>query len=142
MRSVSSQNQAWNDGRSSDCEVRESKLIHLVMRIVIYCIGLVMLAAGIVVQTKSGLGVAALTCFATALAAVLHVTLGSMVFATYVIYVAIQAWITRKHFRPKILLELLFSAMMVLRSVLSAFLQKACSEASRRSISRKYFHAE
>ena len=38
--------------------------------------------------------------------------------------------------------ELLFSAMMVLRSVLSAFLQKACSEASRRSISRKYFHAE
>ena len=112
VRSVTSQNQACNDGFSSDGEEKKSKLIHLVLRVTIYCIGLVLLAAGIVVQTKSGLGVAALTCFATALAAVLQVTLGSMVFATYVIYVAIQAWITRKHFRPKILLELLFSAMM------------------------------
>lgn len=92
--------------------VAESRLVHFMLRIAIYCVGLVLLAAGIVVQTKSGLGVAALTCFATALAAVLHVTLGSMVFATYVIYVAIQAWITRKNFKPKMLLELFFSAMM------------------------------
>lgn len=121
MRNISSIDLGCDkECRSGEAD-KKSKVIHQTTRILIYCVGLLLLAAGIVVQTKSGLGVAALTCFATAAAAVMHVTLGSMVFATYVIYVAVQAWITRNNFKPKILLELLFSAMMgVLVDLLSA----------------------
>ncbi|MCI2155371.1 MAG: hypothetical protein LKK29_00145 [Olsenella sp.] len=60
-------------------------------RIGIYLAGLVLLATGIVLQTASGLGVAALTCFATAAALAANVSLGTMVAATYIIYVGVQA---------------------------------------------------
>lgn len=82
------------------------------LRVAVYLVGLILLASGMVIQTSSGLGVAALTCFATAAALVCKVSLGMMVFLTYVIYVGVQAWITRKNFKPKMLLELLFSMFM------------------------------
>lgn len=97
-------------------------------RIGIYLAGLVLLATGIVLQTASGLGVAALTCFATAAALAANVSLGTMVAATYIIYVGVQAWICRHHFRPKMLLELVFSvAMGVLVDGLTSILAVALS---------------
>lgn len=83
-----------------------------VVRMAMYFAGVVILALGIVVQTSSGLGVAALTCFADALALTCGMTLGFMVTATYVVYVFVQLLILRREFQPRILLELGFSLLI------------------------------
>lgn len=83
-----------------------------VLRMVMYLAGVAILALGIAVQTASGMGVAALTCFAEALALTTGATLGSMVTLTYVIYVLAQFLILRREFNPRILLELGFSALI------------------------------
>lgn len=82
------------------------------LRMAMYFAGVAVLALGIVLQTASGLGVAALTCFANALALSCGMTLGFMITATYVCYVAIQLLILRRDFNPRILLELCFSLLI------------------------------
>lgn len=79
------------------------------LRMAMYFAGVAVLALGIVLQTASGLGVAALTCFANALALSCGMTLGFMITATYVCYVIVQLAILRRDFNPRILLELCFS---------------------------------
>lgn len=94
-----------------------------VLRLVMYFAGVMVLALGIVIQTASGLGVAALTCFAETLALMTGTTLGFMVTATYVVYVAAQVVILRREFKPRILLELGFSLLIgVFTDVFSAVL--------------------
>ena len=83
-----------------------------VVRMLMYLAGVVVLALGIVVQTASGLGVAALTCLAQTLALMLGTTLGFMVTATYVAYVLVQLLILRRDFKARILLELGFSLLI------------------------------
>ena len=85
---------------------------HTVIRMLMYLTGVAILALGMSVQTASGLGVAALTCFATTLSMLTGKTLGFWITATYVAYIAAQAAILRREFQPRILLELLFSTVI------------------------------
>ena len=85
---------------------------HTVIRMLMYLAGVATLALGMSIQTASGLGVAALTCFATTLSMLTGKTLGFWITATYVAYIAAQAAILRREFQPRILLELFFSTLI------------------------------
>lgn len=85
---------------------------HTVIRMLMYLAGVAVLALGMSLQTASGLGVAALTCFATTLSMLTGKTLGFWITATYVAYIAAQLAILRREFQPRILLELCFSTLM------------------------------
>lgn len=79
---------------------------HTVIRMLMYLAGVAVLALGMSLQTASGLGVAALTCFATTLSMFTGKTLGFWITVTYVAYIAAQLAILRREFQPRILLEL------------------------------------
>lgn len=81
-------------------------------RFMIYAIGVFVLAFGISLQNESGLGTAAFTCFADTLSLLFGTSLGFMLTVTYVVYVLIQILIQQKNFKPRILLEFGFSAVM------------------------------
>ena len=84
---------------------------HTVIRMLMYLAGVAVLALGMSLQTASGLGVAALTCFATTLSMLTGKTLGFWITATYVAYIVAQFTILRREFQPRILLELCFSTL-------------------------------
>lgn len=69
---------------------------HTVIRMLMYLVGVAILALGMSLQTASGLGVAALTCFATTLSMLTSKTLGFWITATYVAYIAAQLAILRR----------------------------------------------
>ena len=85
---------------------------HTVVRMVMYLIGVATLALGMSIQTASGLGVAALTCFATTLSMLTNQTLGFWISATYIAYIVAQALILKHEFKPRILLEVFFSTLI------------------------------
>ena len=85
---------------------------HTVIRMLMYLAGVAVLALGMSLQTASGLGVAALTCFATTPSMLTGKTLGFWITTTYVAYIAAQLAILRREFQPRILLELCFSTLM------------------------------
>ncbi|HAX64807.1 MAG TPA: hypothetical protein DCX84_08040 [Collinsella aerofaciens] len=85
---------------------------HTVIRMLMYLVGVAVLALGMSLQTASGLGVAALTCFATTLSMLTGKTLGFWITATYVAYIVAQLAILRREFQPRILLELFFSTLI------------------------------
>lgn len=85
---------------------------HTVIRMLMYLVGVAVLALGMSLQTASGLGVAALTCFATTLSMLTGKTLGFWITATYVAYIVAQLAILRSEFQPRILLELFFSTLI------------------------------
>ena len=82
---------------------------HTAIRMLMYLVGVAILALGMSLQTASGLGVAALTCFATTLSMLTGKTLGFWIAATYI---AAQLAILRREFQPRILLELCFSTLI------------------------------
>lgn len=85
---------------------------HTIIRMLMYLAGVAVLALGMSLQTTSGLGVAALTCFATTLSMLTGKTLGFWITVTYVAYIAAQLSILRREFQPRILLELCFSTLI------------------------------
>lgn len=85
---------------------------HTIIRMLMYLAGVAVLALGMSLQTTSGLGVAALTCFATTLSMLTGKTLGFWITVTYVTYIAAQLSILRREFQPRILLELCFSTLI------------------------------
>lgn len=82
------------------------------LRFAMYLAGVLVLALGMVVQTESGLGVASLTCFAQVVASITGTSLGFMITASYLVYIAAQAVILRRQFQPRILLEAFFSVVI------------------------------
>ncbi len=85
---------------------------HIVIRMLMYLVGVAVLALGMSLQTASGLGVVALTCFATTLSMLKGKTLGFWITAAYVAYIVAQLAILRSEFQPRILLELCFSTLI------------------------------
>lgn len=82
---------------------------HTVIRMLMYLVGVAVLALGMSLQTASGLGVVALTCFATTLSMLTGKTLGFWITAAYIVA---QLAILRSEFQPRILLELCFSTLI------------------------------
>lgn len=68
---------------------------HIVIRMLMYLVGVAVLALGMSLQTASGLGVVALTCFATTLSMLKGKTLGFWITTAYVAYIVAQLAILR-----------------------------------------------
>lgn len=79
------------------------------MRICMYIIGICILSFGVVLNTKTGLGVSAINSLPYALSIIFHQTLGTMTMVMYFIFVGVQCVLTRKDFKMKTLLQILVS---------------------------------
>lgn len=77
-------------------------------RVVVYSIGILILALGIVLNTRTGLGVAAVASFAYAINQITGLTLGTASMYTYLVLVIIQLALVRK-LDLKIILQIPFS---------------------------------
>lgn len=78
-------------------------------RWLIYGIGVLMLAVGITMNTKTGMGVSPIVSVAYSAARIFGWSLGSMTFAVYCLFVAGEFLLRGKHYRWKDLLQLPFS---------------------------------
>ena len=80
----------------------------MVKRVIVYSIGILILALGIVLNTRTGLGVAAVASFAYALNQITGLSLGTASMYTYLVPVIIQLSLVRK-LDLKIILQIPFS---------------------------------
>ena len=101
-------------------------------RFLIYCLGLFIMACGVVFSVKSSLGVSPVTCLANVLYQIMSdrgntlMTLGVCTFVSYFMYVVVELIILRKDFQPQMLLQLVasffFSVLVTLATSLFAWL--------------------
>lgn len=85
---------------------------HTAIRMLMYLVSVAILALGMSIQAASGLGVAALTCFATTLSMLTGKTLGFWISVTCIAHIVAQFAILHREFQPRILLELFFSTLI------------------------------
>lgn len=98
---------------------------HKVFRVVYYLFGMVLLAIGITLNTKTALGVSPLISIGYAISQVAGLNFGNMTFVVYGAFVVIQFLLRRKNARWKDLLQflvaLLFSQLLNLFDFLLAY---------------------
>lgn len=85
-------------------------------RVIMYCIGLVVLALGIILNTKTGLGVSPIISIPYSISKIWNINLGNATMCIYILCVAGQAALCGKEFRAFDLLEvpmsIIFSRMI------------------------------
>ena len=102
-------------------------------RLLVYCVGLYMMALGVVFSAKSGLGVSPVGSLANVLYQIglarnapSYVNLGNCTIAVYCLYILTEFLILRKDFRPEMLLQLvasfLFGWLVNLATAMMSFL--------------------
>lgn len=77
-----------------------------ILRILMYIIGLGILSLGVVLNTKTGLGVSALNSVAYVLSDITELSLGTFTMIVYLVYIIAQIVLLRKEFKFSILLQL------------------------------------
>lgn len=82
-----------------------------IFRICFYIAGCIVLAAGLRFNTKSGLGVSAVSSVSYAIAEILGKEFGDISFFSYIIFILMQIIIRKKVLEPSILLQLPFSIL-------------------------------
>lgn len=102
-------------------------------RILIYCLGLYLMAIGVVFSSASGLGVSPVGALANVLYLIgaaenapSFVTLGNCTIAVYCLYILVEFLLLRRDFKPEMLLQLaasiLFGKLVDLAKLMLAFL--------------------
>lgn len=80
-----------------------------ILRLTIYFAGLFILAIGINLAIKSNLGVSPVSALPLSISNVVGVSLGTVTIGVYAFYVLVQAFILRRKFKLKSLLQIFFS---------------------------------
>lgn len=75
----------------------------------IYCLGLFIMAIGVVFSVKSSLGVSPVTCLASVTSRISGLEMGVCTTATYCLYVLVELIILRRDFKPSMLLQVVAS---------------------------------
>ncbi len=83
----------------------------LAPRLIIYLVGLVILAFGITLAVNSNLGVSPVTSLPYVVSQVLNVTLGTCTIIVYTCYIFLQMLLKGGKFQPALLLQLVFSTV-------------------------------
>lgn len=78
-------------------------------RIVVYCLGIVILALGITLNTKAALGVSPIISILYALSKINNLELGTITFVIYCVFIFIQLLLLRKDFKLRMLLQVVAS---------------------------------
>ena len=89
--------------------VHQKSTLTLSGRLAIYSIGLIILALGITLNTKTGLGVSPIISIPYNISQIWHLNLGTMTFIFYTILVMIQILLLRKDFKIYQLLQIVMS---------------------------------
>ena len=87
------------------------KSAKLAARLLIYCVGLLVLAFGIALAVNSNLGVSPVSSLPYVVSQILNVSLGTCTIIVYTLYVLVQMVLGGKKFQPALLLQLVFSTV-------------------------------
>ena len=79
--------------------VKKSTPIQFVIRILVYCLGLLLLAFGVAVSVNSDLGVSPVNSLPYVISQIIHVQLGTCVTVVFCSYIVLQVLILRKDFQ-------------------------------------------
>lgn len=106
--------------------MKKTSLLTWVKRGIIYCLGLFIMAIGVVFSVKSALGVSPVTCLANVTSQITGLEMGVCTTATYCLYILVEVVILRRDFKPHMLLQLVasffFGTLVTLATHLFAFL--------------------
>lgn len=91
--------------------MKKSTPVQFVIRIAVYCLGLLLLAFGVAVSVNSNLGVSPVNSLPYVVSQILQVPMGSCVTAIFCFYILLQLLIQRREFHPVNLLQILFSTL-------------------------------
>jgi uncharacterized membrane protein YczE len=95
-------------------------------RLVVYFLGLFIMAIGVVFSVKSALGVSPVTCLANVVCQISGVNLGLCTTAVYCLYILVELLILRRDFKPEMLLQIvasfIFGSMVSIATALFAWL--------------------
>ena len=80
-------------------------------RALVYCVGLLVLAFGVVISVNSNLGVSPVSSPPYVISRILTAPLGTCVTVTYCAFILLQVLILRREFKPISLLQILFSTI-------------------------------
>ena len=91
--------------------MKKSTPMQFVIRVGVYCLGVLLLAFGVAVSVNSNLGVSPVNSLPYVISKILNVQLGSCVTAVFCSYIVLQILILRREFQPVNLLQILFSTL-------------------------------
>ena len=91
--------------------MRKSTKKQFVLRIFVYCLGMLLLAFGVVLSVRSDLGVSPISSFPYVVSLIADAPLGITMTVCYCFFILLQALILGREFPPINLLEILFSTI-------------------------------
>ena len=91
--------------------MKKSTPAQFVIRILIYCLGLMSLAFGVAFSVNSNLGVSPVNSLPYVISRILNVQMGTCVTALFCFYILLQILILRRKFNPVNLLQIVFSTI-------------------------------
>jgi len=91
--------------------MKKSTPAQFVVRILVYCCGLMLLAFGVAISVNSNLGVSPVNSLPYVISQIVNVQLGTCVTAVFCSYIALQILILRREFQLVNLLQILFSTL-------------------------------
>ena len=91
--------------------MKKSTPEQFVIRVGVYCLGLLLLAFGVAISVNSDLGVSPVNSLPYVISRILGVQLGTCVTAVFCSYIAMQVLILRREFQIINLLQILFSTL-------------------------------
>lgn len=91
--------------------MKKSTPAQFVIRMLAYCLGLLLLAFGVAISVNSNLGVSPVNSLPYVISRILNVQLGTCVTVVFCSYIALQVLILRREFQPVNLLQILFSTL-------------------------------
>lgn len=91
--------------------MKNSRSSKLILRLAIYCVGLLVLAFGIALSVNSNLGVSPVSSLPYVISQILNVSLGTCTIIVYSLYVLAQMVLNGRKFQPALFLQLVFSTI-------------------------------
>ena len=91
--------------------MKKSTPAQFVIRVLIYCLGLMSLAFGVAFSVNSNLGVSPVNSLPYVISRILNVQMGTCVTAVFCFYILLQILILRRKFNPVNLLQIVFSTI-------------------------------
>ena len=88
--------------------MKSSKLSKWTARLVLYCIGLMILSFGITLSVNCNLGVSPVSSLPYVVSQILNLSLGTCSTLVYLLYVLIQMVLGGRKFQPGLLLQMVF----------------------------------
>jgi len=91
--------------------MNKNKIMRLLIRVCVYCLGLMLLALGVAVSVNSNLGVSPVNSLPYIVSLILNVPLGTCVTVIFCFYILLQFLLLGKKFKPINLLQIAFSTL-------------------------------